>query len=143
MKNTERFTLRAQKAIEEAYGASQRLGHSYVGTEHLLIGLMREGEGLACRVMRRAGLEEPAVTELVTAAAGRGVPGPPAQGLTPKAKKSIEMACSDARHSSAVCCPASSESSFITILNPSFAKRFAIAAPIPLPEPVIIAVLLI
>ncbi len=97
MKNTERFTLRAQKAIEEAYGASQRLGHSYVGTEHLLIGLMREGEGLACRVMRRAGLEEPAVTELVTAAAGRGVPGPPAQGLTPKAKKSIEMACSDAR----------------------------------------------
>ena len=96
MKNTERFTLRAQKAIEEAYEASRLLGHSYVGTEHLLIGLMREGEGLACRIMRRAGLAEPAVTELVTAAAGRGVPGPPAQGLTPKAKKSIELACADA-----------------------------------------------
>ena len=96
MKNTERFTLRAQKAIECAYDASRRLGHSYVGTEHLLIGLIQEGEGLACRVMRRAGLEEPAVTELVTSAAGRGVPGPPAQGLTPKAKRSIELACSDA-----------------------------------------------
>ena len=96
MKNTERFTLRAQKAIEAAYETSRQLGHSYVGTEHLLIGLMREGEGLACRVMRRAGLEEPAVTERVTSAAGRGVPGPPAQGLTPKAKRSIELACTDA-----------------------------------------------
>ncbi len=96
MKNTERFTLRAQRAIECAYEASRNLGHSYVGTEHLLIGLIREGEGLACRVLRRAGLEEPAVTELVTSAAGRGVPGPPAQGLTPKAKRGIELACSDA-----------------------------------------------
>ncbi len=96
MKNAERFTLRAQMAIQEAYGVSQQLGHSYVGTEHLLIGLMREGEGLACRVMRRAGLAEPAVTELVTAAAGRGAPGAPAQGLTPKAKRSIELACADA-----------------------------------------------
>ncbi len=96
MKNTERFTLRARRAIEEAYQASSQLGHSYVGTEHLLIGLMREGEGLACRCLRRSGLETVAVTELVTSAAGRGTPGPPAQGLTPKAKKSIELACSDA-----------------------------------------------
>ena len=96
MKNTERFTLRAQKAIESAYEASRRLGHSYVGTEHLLLGLMREGEGLACRVLRRAGLEEPVVTELVTSAVGRGAPGAPAQGLTPKAKKTIELACTDA-----------------------------------------------
>ena len=97
MKHTERFTLRAQKAIEEAYQASHQLGHSYVGTEHLLLGLMREGEGLACRCLRRSGLEESAVTELVTASAGRGTPGPPAQGLTPKAKKTIELACEDAR----------------------------------------------
>ena len=96
MKNTERFTLRAQKAIEQAYEASRDMGHSYVGTEHLLIGLIREGEGLACRCLRRAGLEEPALTERVTSAAGRGVPGPPAQGLTPKARRSIELACADA-----------------------------------------------
>ena len=96
MKHTERFTLRAQKAIEEAYQASHQLGHSYVGTEHLLLGLMREGEGLACRCLRRSGLEAGMVTELVTAAAGKGTPGPPAQGLTPKAKRSIELACEDA-----------------------------------------------
>ena len=96
MKNTERFTLRAQKAIEQAWQASRELGHSYVGTEHLLLGLMREGEGLACRCLRRRGLEAVAVTELVTSAAGRGTPGPPAQGLTPKAKRCIELACSDA-----------------------------------------------
>ena len=96
LKHTDRFTQRAQKAIESAWQASLELGHSYVGTEHLLIGLMREGEGLACRVMRRAGLEDTAVTRLVTATVGRGTPGPPAQGLTPKAKKTIELACSDA-----------------------------------------------
>ena len=42
MKQSERFTMRAQKAIEQAYEASRELGHSYVGTEHLLLGLMRE-----------------------------------------------------------------------------------------------------
>ena len=96
MKQSDRFTARARKAIEQAYEASRELGHSYVGTEHLLLGLMREGEGLACRCMRRRGLEAVAVTELVTSAAGRGTPGPPAQGLTPKAKRCIELACSDA-----------------------------------------------
>ena len=96
MKNTERFTLRAQKAIEAAYEASEALGHSYVGTEHLLLGLLREGEGLAGRCLRRAGVEEVAVRSLVLNAMGQGTPGPPAQGLTPKAKKSIELACSDA-----------------------------------------------
>ena len=96
MKQSERFTMRAQKAIEQAYEASRELGHSYVGTEHLLLGLMREGEGLAGRCLRRRGLEAVAVTELVTSAAGRGTPGPPAQGLTPKAKRCIELACSDA-----------------------------------------------
>ena len=93
---TDRFTERARKAIEEAYEASRELGHSYVGTEHLLIGLMREGEGLACRCLRRSGLEAVRMTELVTSSAGRGTPGPPAQGLTPKARRSIELACCDA-----------------------------------------------
>lgn len=96
MNHSERFTELAQQAIEEAWDASRALGHSYVGTEHLLIGLMREGDGLACRVMRRCGMEEASVTELVTQSAGRGVPDPPAQGLTPRAKRSIELACADA-----------------------------------------------
>ena len=95
MKNKERFTKRAQTAIEEAWKTSEELGHSYVGTEHILLGLLREGEGLACRVMRRAGLEEGALLEVV-AAAGRGTPAPPAHGLSPRAKRCVELAVADA-----------------------------------------------
>ncbi len=96
MRNTERFTRRARKAIEAAYQAAATLGHSYVGTEHLLLGLLHEGEGLACRVMRRAGLTESGLREVIEADAGRGTPGPPAQGLSPRARQSIELAVADA-----------------------------------------------
>ena len=96
MKNSERFTKLAQKAIEEAYHVSTELGHSYVGTEHLLLGLMREGEGLAFRVLRRAGLEEKRLLELLTVRNGQGTPEPPALGLTPKARNSVELAVRDA-----------------------------------------------
>lgn len=96
MKFSERFTKLAQKAIEEAYHVSTELGHSYVGTEHLLLGLLREGEGLAFRILRRAGMEEKKLRELITAYAGQGTPEPPSLGLTPKARKCIEIAVSDA-----------------------------------------------
>ena len=95
MKNKERFTKRAQTAIEEAWKAAEELGHSYVGTEHILLGLMREGEGLACRVMRRAGLEEETLLD-IAAASGRGTPAPPAHGLSPRAKRCVELAVDDA-----------------------------------------------
>ncbi len=96
MKNSERFTKRAQTAIESAWQASAALGHSYVGTEHLLLGLIREGEGLACRIMSRAGLTDKRLTDIVEKTAGRGTPGPPAHGLSPKAKRGIELAAADA-----------------------------------------------
>ena len=96
MKQSERFTKLAQKAIEEAYHAATALGHSYVGTEHLLLGLMREGEGLACRVLRRAGLEEAALRDIVAARSGRGIAEPPALGLSPRARKCMELAVADA-----------------------------------------------
>ena len=96
MKNKERFTGRAQAAIEAAWSAASELGHSYVGTEHILLGLMREGEGLACRVMRRAGLEEKKLAELSAALSGQGTPGPPAHGLSPRAKRCVELAVEDA-----------------------------------------------
>ena len=95
MKNRERFTRRAQIAIEGAWAAAEELGHSYVGTEHILLGLMREGEGLACRAMRRAGIEEKALCEHI-ASSGRGTPGPPAHGLSERARRCIELAASDA-----------------------------------------------
>ena len=96
MKNRERFTKRAQLAIEEAWSASSELGHSCVGTEHLVLGLMREGEGLACRVMLRSGLSGKTLTDCVTASEGKGTPGPPAHGLSVRAKRCIELAVSDA-----------------------------------------------
>ena len=95
MKNKERFTKRAQTAIEEAWRAAEELGHSYVGTEHILLGLMREGEGMACRVLCRAGVEKEALLTSV-AASGRGTPAPPAHGLSPRAKRCVELAVDDA-----------------------------------------------
>ena len=95
MKYRERFTKRAETAIEAAWTAAEELGHSYVGTEHILLGLMREGEGLACRVMRRAGLGDEALSAIV-AASGRGTPSPPAHGLSPRAKRCVELAVADA-----------------------------------------------
>ncbi len=96
MKNKERFTKRAELAIENAWNAASELGQSCVGTEHLLLGLLREGEGLAARVLRRAGVKETHITERVAALSGRGTQGPPAHGLSVRAKRSVELAVSDA-----------------------------------------------
>ena len=52
MKNSARFTERASGAIAAARDASASLGHSYVGTEHILLGIAREGEGLGAKVLR-------------------------------------------------------------------------------------------
>ena len=51
------FTPRAKKALEYAFEEAQQMGHSHVGTEHFLLGLMREGEGVAARVLEKIGLE--------------------------------------------------------------------------------------
>ncbi len=50
MKNNEKFTEKAESAIEQARLAAYSLGHSYVGTEHLLIGIVHEGAGLGARM---------------------------------------------------------------------------------------------
>lgn len=96
MKYSERFTALGRKTLEEAYHISSELGHSYVGTEHLLLGLLRVGEGLAFRVMNRAGLTETALRQIVENKSGRGVAEPPAQGMSPRAKRCIELAVADA-----------------------------------------------
>ena len=96
MKSKERFTRRAELAIEKAWGAAAELGHSYVGTEHLLLGLMGESDGLAARVLVRAGLSEDVLRELTITAVGRGASGPPAHGLSDMARRSVELAVADA-----------------------------------------------
>ena len=96
MRNSDRFTERARKAIALAQESASELGHSYVGTEHILLGIAREGEGLGAKVLRDNGMDDKLVSELIERFVGRGVPGTPAQGLTPRAKRVIELALADA-----------------------------------------------
>jgi ATP-dependent Clp protease ATP-binding subunit ClpC len=60
------FTPRAKKALEMALRESLQLGHSYIGTEHLLLGLCREGEGVAIQVLQSFGVYPPQVRQEVT-----------------------------------------------------------------------------
>ena len=96
MRSSDRFTQRASTAINKAHDAAVRMGHSYVGTEHLLLGIMREGDGLGARILTADGITEAALTRMVADTMGRGVPGAPEQGLTPRAKRVIERAAEDA-----------------------------------------------
>ena len=92
----DRFTERARLALTAAQQAAQKLGHSYVGTEHILLGIAAEGEGLGAKILRDHGLDEALITDLVVRFIGRGAPSLPAQGLTPGAKRVIELAIVDA-----------------------------------------------
>ena len=92
MRYQDRFTQRAQSALTKAQEAAQEMGHSYVGTEHFLLGIARESEGLGAKVLHDNGLDEELITELIEKFVGRGAPGIPAQGLTPNAKRVVELA---------------------------------------------------
>ena len=96
MRNSDRFTERAKGAISKAQEYADKLGHSYVGSEHLLLGVSRETDGLGARILRENGLDSALIGELVEKFVGRGSPGAPAQGLTPRAKRVIELAVHDA-----------------------------------------------
>ena len=88
-----RFSPRAQRALELAEQSAGELGHSYIGTEHMLLGLLREEEGIAHRVLVEQGLSENMVRQIIVSSVGRGAAGTkPTQGLTPRAKRMIESA---------------------------------------------------
>ena len=96
LKNNEKFTEKAEGAIEQARLAAFGLGHSYVGTEHLLLGILRERAGLGARILRDRGLSEHGLKDAISRANGTGEPGVPTQGLTKHAWQVIEKAASDA-----------------------------------------------
>src|SRR5512147_604771 len=94
----ERFTQRARRVLSLAQEEAERLRHNYIGTEHLLLGLMREEGGVAGRVLRDLGLEQRRVEELVeelTRATSR-VPSTTLD-LSPGTKKVLELAVDEAR----------------------------------------------
>ncbi|MEL4106231.1 ATP-dependent Clp protease ATP-binding subunit [Oscillospiraceae bacterium WX1] len=97
MRYEERFTERAKSVLELAQAAAAELGHGYVGSEHVLLGLAREGGGVAAKVLRESGLESRLILDLIEKNIGRGGQGDmPPQGLTPRAKRVIELAVTEA-----------------------------------------------
>ena len=95
--NENKFTPRAEEALRLSQEAAGELGHGYVGTEHLLLGLIREEEGTAHTVLTEAGLTDELVVSIIKKSVGAGLPGGnPAQGLTPRAKRVVEIAVEDA-----------------------------------------------
>src|SRR5213596_2975798 len=94
----DKFTERARRVLTLAQEEAQRFNHNYIGTEHLLLGLVREGEGVAAKVLSNLGVELNKVRSAVEFIIGRGdriVLGE--IGLTPRAKKVIELAVDEAR----------------------------------------------
>ncbi len=94
----DKFTERARKVLSLAQEEAQRFNHNYIGTEHLLLGLVREGDGVAAKVLSNLGVELTKVRSAVEFIIGRGdriVLGE--IGLTPRAKKVIELAVDEAR----------------------------------------------
>ena len=92
-----KFTPRAEEALRLAQEAAEDMGHGYVGSEHLLLGLLREEEGIAHRVLEENGLTDELVCDILHRSVGTGVSGAaPSQGLTPRAKSAVELAVSEA-----------------------------------------------
>ena len=93
-----RFTNRAERAIEAAQEIAAELGHNYVGTEHLLAGLIREGNGLAYKILTSQGVTEDKVIGLIEELIGRSEPlDDVPNGFTPRTKRVIEISFIEAK----------------------------------------------
>ena len=94
----EKFSERARRVLSLAQEEAQRFNHNYIGTEHILLGLVREPEGVAARVLSNLNVELVKARSAVEFIIGRGErPTSGEIGLTPRAKKVIELAVDEAR----------------------------------------------
>jgi len=94
----EKFSERARKVLSLAQEEAQRFNHNYIGTEHILLGLVRETDGVAAKVLASLGVELNKVRSAVEFIIGRGERASSGEiGLTPRAKKVIELAVDEAR----------------------------------------------
>ncbi|MFC1949918.1 ATP-dependent Clp protease ATP-binding subunit [Chloroflexota bacterium] len=95
----ERFSERARRVLTSAQEEAQNLNHSYIGTEHILLGLIREEEGMAAKILNNLGVSLGKVRSAVEFIIGRGEKTSTSEiGLTPRAKRVIELAIDEARH---------------------------------------------
>lgn len=94
----DRFTEKARQSITLAVESARELGHSYVGTEHLLIGLIQEGSGVAARVLEECGVKEEKVIELVSQliTPGNMVRMAEQSGYTPSARRVLDNSYKEA-----------------------------------------------
>ena len=94
----EKFSEKARRVLSLAQEEAQRFNHTYIGTEHVLLGLVRETDGVAAKVLTNLGVELPKVRSAVEFIIGRGERAATGEiGLTPRAKKVIELAVDEAR----------------------------------------------
>ena len=93
-----RFTERAQRVITLSQQIAQQLGHSYVGTEHLLLGLVREEEGIAAKALKNLGVEVEDIQQIIVESIGVGNKPVELLGYTPRTKKVFELSVAEARN---------------------------------------------
>ena len=92
-----KFTNRAKKVIEIANDKSIELGHNYIGTEHILYGLVKEGEGVAFKVLSNKGITPEKVLKEIQEMLGNGKQIQESLGFTPRSKRILENAFIEAR----------------------------------------------
>jgi ATP-dependent Clp protease ATP-binding subunit ClpA len=93
----ERFTDRARRVVVLAQEEARQLQHNYIGTEHILLALLGEGEGVAFRVLDRLGMSVEGTREEVKALVGTGAGAPKGHiPFTPRAKKTLELSLREA-----------------------------------------------
>lgn len=92
-----RFTERAQKVLALSQEEAVRLGHNNIGTEHILLGLIKEGESIAAKALLALGLGLEKIQDEVESLIGRGQEQPTNIAYTPRAKKVIELSMDEAR----------------------------------------------
>ena len=96
-----KFTKRAEKAIEYANRIALEFGHNYIGTEHLLYGLLKEGSGVASKVLENQGITPEQIEEQIDALVGKNeeIGEEEILGFTPRTKRVIETAFIEAKKS--------------------------------------------
>ena len=98
MSSSNRFTKRAQGALELSLEQARRLGHVYIGSEHILLGLVGEAECVAAKLLLSHGISFESVKKTVLEVTGIGIPGDvSASNMTPSAKKIIERSAQIAK----------------------------------------------
>ncbi len=93
----ERFTDRARRVVVLAQGEARRLDHNYIGTEHILLGLIHEGQGVAAKALESLGISLDAARQQVEEIIGQGQQAPSGHiPFTPRAKKVMELSLREA-----------------------------------------------